>query len=718
MNRLPVDVGLSGGPHGAWRAAEADEALRRAYPEPDFDDSSWAEIEVPSHWRSTSAFAESDGPLLYRRRFGWPTAPTGQRSWLVFDGVFYQSDVWLDGSYVGDTEGYFFPHAFEVTQALSSPSGRSDGEHVLAVEVACSRPGDPRAKRNITGTFQHSDFLDPGWNPGGIWRDVRVEQSGPVRIARLRALCPEASEERAVVSLRAVLDAAEAAVVRLRTTVGSVEHELEQPVAAGENRVSWNVFVEGPDLWWPWSLGPQTMTDVDVSVSIVNGTGQPETASDSRSLRTGLRHVAMKDFVFTVNGERLFLKGSVQGPTRMDLACAHAADFERDVLLARDAGLDLLRLGAHISRPELYEAADRHGMLLWQDFPLQWGYARGIRKQAARQAREAVDLLGHHPSIAVWCGHNEPMAMDPAAAPEAARSFKRVVLQQVPTWNKTVLDSSVKRAFERADGSRPVVAHSGVLPGLVSGGTDSHLFFGWHRGSWRDVAGYLAAWPRMARFVSEFGARSVPTGWTEADWREWTEGAGGDTVAGEIERHVPRSGFSSFEDWRDATQEYQAVVVRRTVETLRRLKYRPTGGFSHLMFADGAPGATWSVLGVDRSPKAGYDALAAACAPVIVVADAVPAQVAGGDALALDVHVVSDLRTPIVDGRVRAVLSWPGGSHEWSWAGDVDADSVARIGTVSFVVPDGVTLLVLDLELSAADGVKATNRFTTDQAPA
>ena len=37
----------------------------------------------------------------------------------------------------------------------------------------------------------------------------------------------------------------------------------------------------------------------------------------------------------------------------------------------------------------LVEAADAHGMLLWQDLPLQWGYARGTRKQAVRQAREA-----------------------------------------------------------------------------------------------------------------------------------------------------------------------------------------------------------------------------------------------------------------------------------------------------------------------------------------
>ena len=96
----------------------------------------------------------------------------------------------------------------------------------------------------------------------------------------------------------------------------------------------------------------------------------------------------------------------------MAIADATPEEIARDVELACDAGLDLLRIHAHITRPELYDAADEAGLLLWQDLPLQRGYARGIRKQAVQQATAAVDLLGHHPSIAIWCGHNEPMAID------------------------------------------------------------------------------------------------------------------------------------------------------------------------------------------------------------------------------------------------------------------------------------------------------------------
>jgi beta-mannosidase len=184
---------------GTWRAAIADEGLRRTFAERDVDDSAWAAIEVPGHWRRTPGFADTDGPVLYRRHFDHEGPAAGDRAWLVFDGLFYVGDVWLDGSYLGDTEGYFIRHTFEVTEQLQDAR-----EHVLAVEVTCSRPEDRTAKRNLTGYFQHG--ADPRWNPGGIWRPVRVEHTGPVRARSLRMLCRDATTERALVALRAELE--------------------------------------------------------------------------------------------------------------------------------------------------------------------------------------------------------------------------------------------------------------------------------------------------------------------------------------------------------------------------------------------------------------------------------------------------------------------------------------------------------------------------------
>ena len=701
---------------GTWLATVADDDLRRVYAEADFDDSGWDPIVVPGHWRSSAPFADSDGPLLHRRRFEHAAATGDRRQWLVLDGLFYQGDVWLDGTYVGDTEGYFNPHAFEVTEQLATAT-----EHVLAVEVTCAPQRDKTAKRNLTGVFQHWDCLDPEWNPGGIWRPVRVEETGPIRIRDLRVLCREANTERAVVVFRANLETAEPMSAVVRSSVGTVDHELTQPLAGGENHVEWTVTIGHPALWWPWALGDQRLHDVAVEVAPAD---RPEEVSHRRTCRTGLRQVELRNWICSVNGERLFLKGANHGPTRMALAEASPEELATDVRLARDAGLDLLRIHAHITRTELYDAADELGVLLWQDLPLQWGYARGVRKQAVRQAGAAVRLLGHHPAVAIWCGHNEPLAIeqtdigdDPIELAKVGARF--LVGMELPTWNRSILDRSIKRALVKTDGTRPVIPHSGVWPHPPQlDGTDTHIYFGWYHGDERDLPRFLAVVPRMARFVSEFGAQSVPEDaafcdperWPDLDWERL--GAHHCLQKRIFDRRVPPADFETFDDWRQATQRYQANLVKRHIEELRRLKYRPTGGFAEFCFADALPAVTWSVLGHDRSPKAAYGALAAACAPVIVVADRMPATMRPGQAIALDVHVVSDLRRPLTELECTATLRWEGGAHRWRFAGDVPADSCVRIGTIQFEAPTEPGPLELELSV-VGDGAAALNRDQT-----
>ena len=127
------------------------------------------------------------------------------------------------------------------------------------------------------------------------------------------------------------------------------------------------------------------------------------------------------------------------------------------------------------------------------------------------------------------------------------------------------------------------------------------------------------------------------------------------------------------------------------------------------MLNDSSPSISWSILDHKRVPKIAYHSITEACRPVIVVADRLPATVSPGDSLAVDVHIVNDLRTPIESATLRAHLRWVNGEHEWSYAGAADADSVERIATLQFVVPDAPGDLWLDLTLEA-DNVAATNR--------
>ena len=700
---------------GAWKVSVASDDALRTSVGLDTDDSEWPEMNVPGHWQAHPLFATSNGPLLYRRDFTMPAPVDGERRFVVVDGIFYQGDVWLDGAYLGDPEGYFIPHAYDVT-ALS----RLDDEHVLAIGATCSPQRDKKNKRNITGVFQHWDCIDPLFNPGGIWRGVRIESTGPVRIDALRVLCRDANEARANLRLHARLDSDGERPVKVVTWVdGEVADVQQRTVAVGSNELEWDVDVSQPALWWPWSLGEQNLTDVRVEV-VCDGV-----TSHATNRRTGLREVSVRDWVYTINGERLFIKGANLAPTRAMLADATADDLRRDVELARDAGLDLLRVHGHISRPELYAAADELGMLIWQDFPLQWAYARQIRREAVRQATEAVNILGHHPSIITWCGHNEPLAL--SVGDGDTFDIKKLAIpfiagHQLPSWNKSVLDRWLKRAFEKADVTRPVVAHSGILPHLPQlEGTDSHFYFGWYHGQERDFPGFAAMLPRLVRFVSEFGAQAVPESadfmkphqWPDLDWEHLSTNHGMQKSI--FDERVPPAAFDTFDEWRLATQVYQADVLRHHIETLRRLKYRPTGGFCMFAFNDAMPMVSWSVLDHERSPKLGFTALAEACRPVIVVADRPPATVRAGERVSLDIHVVSDRREDLIDAIVTARVEMAHDEKVWKWEGDIAADDCTRVGAIDFVAPFAEGEVTIDLTLECGD-VVATNRYTTHSA--
>src|SRR3954465_14136722 len=84
--RYPRRMDLS----GTWRAIEADDELRRTFPDPDLDDAAWSDIALPAHWRPPPPFDASDGPLLYRHHFDAPAPAPGRRSWLVLEGIFYE----------------------------------------------------------------------------------------------------------------------------------------------------------------------------------------------------------------------------------------------------------------------------------------------------------------------------------------------------------------------------------------------------------------------------------------------------------------------------------------------------------------------------------------------------------------------------------------------------------------------------------------------------
>jgi beta-mannosidase len=657
---------------GRWRAHVHDPEIAKVFAAPAHDDGAWPVVDIPHHWQSEADFADVDGPVLYRRQFSCDEPGPGRRRFLEFDGIFYYGDAWLDGDYLGATEGYFFRHSFEITAASAAAT-----DHVLAVEVGCPPQVDRTAKRTITGVYGQSWMLDPEYNPGGIWRPVRVVECGPVRIATMRVLCTEASVTRGRLSCHLELDGGDEmryaqlhAVVRGPHDETLVDARRDVTLAVGENQLQWTLLVDEPPRWWPRSLGPQDLCVLDLTVEV---DGVP---SDSRQVVTAFREVRADDWKFSVNGERLFLKGANVEPQRLALTDVDAALARADVERALDANLDFLRVHAHVAAAALYEAADAAGLLLWQDLPMEWGYARGVRRQAVRQGRAMVDVLAHHPSVFTWCAHDGPFAVDadPGELPKGGKLLKLAATAALPTWGKVVLDRSIARAIGRRDPTRPVSRHSGVLPGAGDAGSDAHAWFGWYHGSMAGLATAIRAVPRAGRFVSKFGAQSVPNSadwmrpdrWPDLDWDDISYRHGMQREV--FERRIPVNDAKSFDEWQEASQAYQAALLQLQIEDLRRCKYSPTGGFAMFAFADAHPAVSWSVLDHERSPKRAYTALRDACRPVLSMVDPRTGTV----------HVVNDTRTQLARATVQVVVD----GHARHWEGDVPADSIVYVGRV------------------------------------
>ena len=184
----------------------------------------------------------------------------------------------------------------------------------------------------------------------------------------------------------------------------------------------------------------------------------------------------MKRWVTSVNGERMFLEGLEPGPDPHGARRGdRRASSTRDVRLAKDAGLDLLRVHAHVTRPELYDAADAAGCCCGRTCRCSGATpAACASRRCARPARwstcSATTRASRCGAATTSRSPSTPGAGDPIRV-AATRSRGR---PELPSWNKTVLDRSVGRGARarRPDppGGRATPA---CCPASAAGGTDT-----------------------------------------------------------------------------------------------------------------------------------------------------------------------------------------------------------------------------------------------------
>ncbi len=640
------------------------EWLRHAYVEEpdkqpvgrDFDDSQWEHVFVPNNFGLEPSLSVHFGPVYYRRRLATLDAP---HTLLLFDAVDYLADVWLDDEHLGHHEGYFAPFCFDV-------SGKIQTGSILTVRVQDpfealedDAPLFEHAKKIIKGTLKYHDSrpgglpgsgLTPGWTArlgqslttGGITGSVSLRGTGPIRLDALLTtpldieagtvhiaalftnLTPDPITGRFELAIR--LPGQEALTVTLPLLFNS-----------GANRLDLRVTIPDHVLWWPVShsdLGKPTLYTVSASVLLEN------VLSDTHITTFGLRtaHVMGDPKRLEVNGRSVFVQAANYIP-RQHFADVDVDFYRRDMRLVAEAHLNSLGVHGHIQAPACYEAADTEGILLFQDFPLQWRYDSGSEtnpgfiENACRQIAEMAYTYWNYPSIVYWACHNEPMAMFfPGQSPDPA----------IDSDNQ-VLDEALENCLRQVEEFRHIHRASGI-------GDDLHMYDGSLNGS-----NVYAVRDKRSWFVSEYGFWTLgPSAnkWNDQGWppdafqmKQWLSrlsfGPSTMNFTGLPER------YTTLKGWQQVTELYGSFLAKYQTEWFRIHRGDPFYAYRWHFFADWWGWAGGGLVDVERKPKATYTALQAASRKLLIATSQPNTIFAPGAELQFPIYAINEQREPV-----------------------------------------------------------------------
>ena len=595
----------------------------------------------------------NEHPWWYRLEF---ESPDGFKrgATLRFEGVDYLAQVWLNEVRLGEHEGYSTPFEFEVGPLL-----RAGAPNLLAVKVSSpwdtEVPAGLEGKRTFSvmrnllkGTYEHADtFIQRDVNPIGIWQPVTLTSHGALRSAGRPVVDPRVDARSAAavsVSWPVVLDGQPAEAV-WSVTIRSEEdgHEVaasrrEIFLPSGPSVVSASVSVEQPTLWSTWDRGGPCLYRAELALDIPNG--ESIHASDPFGIRAVELVRTAEETTFHLNGRPIFLRGTNYFPD-VYLSAVDSTRYERDLKEMIRAGINAIRVHVHVENDAFYELCDRLGLIVLQDFDLNWRFPTdgAFCGRAVGVFESVIRKLRNHPSIICWICQNEPMGR--AAGPLHANSP----------------GPQLEAAAGRLDPDRPVIRSSDVDD--ASSG-DSH---NWSGALDREVRDYRAIRGTTEKLNTEFGFDAPP--------------------CAEHARIVPEVGdrLAPVLPRVRELHDYAYHLHKYFIEHYRRQKYQPCSGFFQFMWIDLCPQSFYGICDWWGLPKTegiggGLRALEESNQPVAVLLDY--------ESRPASLWVVNDsLRgfgTCRIDWQVRDEqgLAVSVGNR----AADIGADSLAFVGSI------------------------------------
>ncbi len=562
------------------------------------------------------ARAESFKTWWLKKSFRRSSDGGGER--LVFGGVCDSCAIWLNGRKLGEHKGMFAEIAYDVASLLA------DGDNTLIVRLDPAPQRISEGEPNDFFTGMNVGWLDSavinniyGWHyinlpTLGIWRPVSLQASPAVEIVDpfLVTLDAQAGLLRLHLKLKG---AAEGWRGRL---IGSVEPEnfeggahhfaCDLEAAAHETTELLEFTVPDARLWWPVDYGEPNLYRLKLSFLPEGG------APDHAAFTFGIRTIEMRptpagpdlenyNWTFVVNGKPIFVKGA-NWCTIDALLRFERERYDRFLQLAKDSHMQLLRAwGSGMPETdEFYDLADRHGIMILQEWPTAWNSHRIQPYDILEETVRCNTIrLRNHPSLVMWGGGNE-----------SGEPFGEAI-------------DMMGRYSCELDGTRPF--HRGEPWG---GSIHSyHVFWQYHP---LDYNLSLSA-----TFIGEFGLASLPNyesverytpaeelqSWPPASDSAFTHHmpvfnlkAEQTIMAQYAADFVPADSLRNFIL---GMQMAQATGMRHTLE-LARTRWPDATGVCYYKLTDNNPAASWATVDWHGVPKIAYHILRGAFRPLHV----------------------------------------------------------------------------------------------------
>jgi mannosylglycoprotein endo-beta-mannosidase len=384
----------------------------------------------------------------FYNEFETPEIKDGQEVWLNFRGINYFADIFLNGKRVNTIthQGMYLREKYLITPWLNK-----EKPNKLAVWVAPPDPvgnayagqgGDGVIGRNVTMQCTAGwDWICPIRDRNtGIWDQVCLETTGSIdirnpyietRVPGIRI--PREKQDPGYIKPSVDLKNASSKMVQGTLSIELEGHKnvLEVNLSPLEEKTIQfpEIKIENPHLWWPNGMGDHPLYAMKFDFVSKSGMNL-----DSEQVFFGIRETGnyfddkIKSRVFTVNGQKVFIKGGnwIASDALLRLTKER---YEAEVRLHAEMNMNMIRIwgGGLTERPEFYDACDKYGILVWQDLWVsgdcngEWNDPTKKESQARRKAYpdnhelflesviDQVKMLRNHPSLYLWCGGNETL---------------------------------------------------------------------------------------------------------------------------------------------------------------------------------------------------------------------------------------------------------------------------------------------------------------------